>query len=525
MRWMPKAKKVFGWGVLGLLLTVSAQAQSPHSITVDVQNAVAPRLKLNQANDRVIEVRFQDGGTNINITGDNPKLGYYDSVWSTSAVYATTNVTSAANGLVEFTWTAAQLNTNGNFVYEAAIDDSGGNFVTMKQGKLNLKRSPLATGAGAVTYTTTINFDTLAESGLIDGVTISNTTYYGDGAGITNVSAAPTFDQIGDSAAATTIAFGDTEIVALDSSSDGEVFLTIDLLDVDLATDTTALKITSVNNDDANYIPLHIQDDSAGGTPDDLLKLDYRGVLTLGDGVSAAGVTIGSAALVEAELEIIDGLTATTAEIETLTDESNADALHGHSGVWAESGQKLSYVSTNTASTTFSLGNSSTMDADALVFSVTNAQNGVLFSIDEDGDFVMKNGITFSSSVFLSVYGLQATYGNIYSASTVPAMTWQDYTTDEADWVLSAEADDFIFTSDEVGEAMRIEGDTGYIGIGTTTPDETFEIEWAAAVDVEIGRGVTDTDQTFITLRSPDGTKYYIEVDDAGALSASVTKP
>ena len=85
MRWMPKAKKVFGWGVLGLLLTVSAQAQSPHSITVDVQNAVAPRLKLNQANDRVIEVRFQDGGTNINITGDNPKLGYYDSVWSTSA--------------------------------------------------------------------------------------------------------------------------------------------------------------------------------------------------------------------------------------------------------------------------------------------------------------------------------------------------------------------------------------------------------------------------------------------------------
>jgi hypothetical protein len=349
-----------------------------------------------------------------------------------------------------------------------------------------------------------------------------------DGSGVLTweATSATTFDAIGDAAAATTIAFGDTEIVALDSSSDGEVFLTIDLLDADLATDTTALKITSVDNNDANYIPLHIQDDSAGGSPDDLLKLDYQGVLTLGDGTSAAGLTIGSAALVEAELEILDGLTATTAEIETLTDESNADALHGHSGVWAEAGKKLSFVSTNTAGTTVSIGNSSTMAADALVFSVTNAQNGVLFSIDEDGEFIMKRGITFLSSVFLSVYGLQATLGNIFTSGTAPYVHWQDTTTDEADWTLSADADDFIFTSNEVGEAMRILGDTGYIGVGTATPDEKFEVEWAGTgVDVEIGRGTTDTDQTFITLRSPDGTKFYIEVNDAGAISASTTKP
>ena len=349
-----------------------------------------------------------------------------------------------------------------------------------------------------------------------------------DGSGVLTreATSAATFDAIGDAPAATTMAFGDTEIVALDRSSDGEVFLTIDLLDADLATDTTALKITALDNNDANYIPLHIQDDSAGGSPDDLLKLDYQGVLTLGDGTSAAGLTIGSAALVEAELEILDGLTATTAELETLTDASDADALHGHSGVWAEAGQKLSFVSTNTAATTVSIGNSSTMAADALVFSVTNAQNGVLFSIDEDGEFIMKRGITFLSSVYVNSYGMQATYGNIYSAGTAPAMTWQDYTADEADWTLSVDADDFIFTSNEVGEAMRIEGDTGYLGVGTTTPDEKFEVEWeGTGVDVEIGRGTTDTDITFIALRSPDGTKFYIEVNDAGAISASTTKP
>jgi len=66
----------------------------------------------------------------------------------------------------------------------------------------------------------------------------------------------------------------------------------------------------------------------------------------------------------------------------------------------------------------------------------------------------------------------------------------------------------------------------GNVGIGTTGPDEKFEVEWIAdGTDVEIGRGTTDTDVTFLTLRSPNGTKYYITVSDVGALSASTTKP
>ena len=66
----------------------------------------------------------------------------------------------------------------------------------------------------------------------------------------------------------------------------------------------------------------------------------------------------------------------------------------------------------------------------------------------------------------------------------------------------------------------------GNVGIGTTSPDEKFEVEWIAdGTDVEIGRGTTDIDVTFLTLRSPNGTKYYITVSDAGALSASTTKP
>jgi len=66
----------------------------------------------------------------------------------------------------------------------------------------------------------------------------------------------------------------------------------------------------------------------------------------------------------------------------------------------------------------------------------------------------------------------------------------------------------------------------GDVGVGTLTPDEKFEVEFGtSSVDVEIGRGTSNSNVTFITLRSPDGTKYYVTVDDAGNLVTSTTKP
>jgi hypothetical protein len=67
--------------------------------------------------------------------------------------------------------------------------------------------------------------------------------------------------------------------------------------------------------------------------------------------------------------------------------------------------------------------------------------------------------------------------------------------------------------------------DDGKVGIGTETPDEPFEIEFGPDIDVEFGQGTTNPNVTFIALRSPNGTKYYITVDDAGNLTASTTRP
>ena len=74
--------------------------------------------------------------------------------------------------------------------------------------------------------------------------------------------------------------------------------------------------------------------------------------------------------------------------------------------------------------------------------------------------------------------------------------------------------------------STNLNGNQGNVGIRTTTPDEGFEIEFGDVnKDFEIGLGTTDTDVTFFTLRSPNGTKFYITVASDGSLSASTSKP
>ncbi len=67
----------------------------------------------------------------------------------------------------------------------------------------------------------------------------------------------------------------------------------------------------------------------------------------------------------------------------------------------------------------------------------------------------------------------------------------------------------------------------GSVGIGTTSPDEKFEIEWSANVDVEIGRGIIDADITFIKLRDANGRACWCfpNTDVPPVMSCQTTKP
>jgi len=71
--------------------------------------------------------------------------------------------------------------------------------------------------------------------------------------------------------------------------------------------------------------------------------------------------------------------------------------------------------------------------------------------------------------------------------------------------------------------------DDGRVGINTTTPGETFDIEFEAAdadtVDVEMGQAAIEPSSTFISLRSPNASQFFIRVDNSGNLTTSSVKP
>jgi len=56
-------------------------------------------------------------------------------------------------------------------------------------------------------------------------------------------------------------------------------------------------------------------------------------------------------------------------------------------------------------------------------------------------------------------------------------------------------------------------------------PSATVTFEWATGVDAILSRGVTDTDRTTLSLRSPNGTRKYILIADDNTVTASSTAP
>ena len=131
---------------------------------------------------------------------------------------------------------------------------------------------------------------------------------------------ATAFDDIGDPDAATTIAFDDTETVLLQTASDGENFLTIDLTDATLTGTTRGLVIQTADNDDANFVPFTILDDS-GGTPDTLFNIGSSGLITTASVDSASladddwgDVSITSGVATVQDLTCTDCINATEIE-------------------------------------------------------------------------------------------------------------------------------------------------------------------------------------------------------------------
>ena len=79
------------------------------------------------------------------------------------------------------------------------------------------------------------------------------------------------------------------------------------------------------------------------------------------------------------------------------------------------------------------------------------------------------------------------------------------------------------FNGINIGGVFYSHSNGDSVGIGTATPADLFHMEFATNKDVRAGLGSDGS--TYTTLRSPDGTLWYITVNNSGVVSASATKP
>jgi len=88
----------------------------------------------------------------------------------------------------------------------------------------------------------------------------------------------------------------------------------------------------------------------------------------------------------------------------------------------------------------------------------------------------------------------------------------------------ASDVNDYGLVIKESSDA-RVRIMNGNVTIGESQPTEKLDVVWETGIDANIGRGTSDTDITFIALRSANGTKWYIYPDDAGTLQVTMSKP
>jgi len=124
---------------------------APKPITVNSQSATVPALQVYQANAQTFRVTYRDGTNVVNLTGYIPAMSW--ATGATATAQSTSSwafVGSATNGIVDFTFSPAALNTNGTMIYEVGV--AGLPFV-YRQGVFVISPSPMGSGAAALIMT------------------------------------------------------------------------------------------------------------------------------------------------------------------------------------------------------------------------------------------------------------------------------------------------------------------------------------------------------------------------------------
>lgn len=277
MRILPKSFTMLctvAWVALGSLLPSRASAApAPYPISVSSQDQRAPSLSTFQAEPRTFRVTFKDGTNISDVSSATVFMG-----WATNA-YANTYVTSVwskvdggSNGVVDFTFSAADLNTNGSLIYFVGAGS------TYRQGALTIAPNPWSTGVSAPTLTSNVNMDLYTWSGgpFIRSVDASNSFALAADVAATNAGLQSQIDGFVSGQGVTTnikVGAGSSGLLTVSNGSSAEVTLNFD--DSGLATDA---ELSAAQADASNQFV-----NVAGDTMTGSLFFNQQAVLRVGE--------------------------------------------------------------------------------------------------------------------------------------------------------------------------------------------------------------------------------------------------
>ena len=158
-------------------LGAMADAPAPYPLAINSRSQTAPPLTAFRANERTFRVTFKDGSTASDVSAYVPFCN-----WATSTVASVVStsswafVASGTNGVVDFTFDPTAVNhAAGRYIYEVGVAASNGTARSYAQGAFIIQGSPTGGGAGAVNWTTNMNWNKITWTGY-DGASTSYVT-------------------------------------------------------------------------------------------------------------------------------------------------------------------------------------------------------------------------------------------------------------------------------------------------------------------------------------------------------------
>lgn len=152
--------------LLSLLMVFPALADPPQSLTLDFNGQIAPALTVFQANQKTFQWSLINNGTALSGTGYTPFMYWAQSNTAASVVTATCTWVTQTSGIFNASFSPSDLNTSGSKIYGVGV--VSGNVTVARQGVFTMRPDPYASGAGAITYTTNLNWSVYAYSQTFD---------------------------------------------------------------------------------------------------------------------------------------------------------------------------------------------------------------------------------------------------------------------------------------------------------------------------------------------------------------------